>query len=284
MRFYLVDDDPNIVNILRIIIEDRALGEVCGSALSAPDALEDLPQLRPDVVIVDLLMPLLDGVAFVRRAKPLLPDTAFIMLSQVSSKDMIASAYESGVEFFIQKPVNSIEVENVIRHVGQSLEMRRTVSQVQSLLGVVPASAGAPAARPKEDGSAAVRQRAEEILRQLGILGEAGSRDIIALVCYLNEHQDAAALSLGELCACIGDIPKTVEQRVRRAAQAGLVNLASLGVEDYGNEVFTEYAGSLYNFEQVRREMDCIRGKGTVHGKVQIRSFLTTLAFYSAAR
>ena len=34
MRFYLVDDDPNIVNILRIIIEDRALGEVCGSALS----------------------------------------------------------------------------------------------------------------------------------------------------------------------------------------------------------------------------------------------------------
>ena len=284
MRFYLVDDDPNIVNILRIIIEDRALGEVCGSALSAPDALEDLPQLRPDVVIVDLLMPLLDGVAFVRRAKPLLPDTAFIMLSQVSSKDMIASAYESGVEFFIQKPVNSIEVENVIRHVGQSLEMRRTVSQVQSLLGVVPASAGAPAARPKEDGSAAVRQRAEGILRQLGILGEAGSRDIIALVCYLNEHQDATALSLGELCACIGDMPKTVEQRVRRAAQAGLVNLASLGVEDYGNEVFTEYAGSLYNFEQVRREMDCIRGKGAVHGKVQIRSFLTTLAFYSAAR
>ena len=44
---------------------------------------------RPDIVIVDLLMPEIDGISFVEKARPLLDHTAFIMLSQVSSKEMI---------------------------------------------------------------------------------------------------------------------------------------------------------------------------------------------------
>ena len=52
MRFYLIDDSPSIINILRIIIHERELGQVCGSAEHAADALEDLPVLRPDIVVV----------------------------------------------------------------------------------------------------------------------------------------------------------------------------------------------------------------------------------------
>lgn len=55
-------------------------------------------------------------------------------------------------------------------------------------------------------------------------------------------------------------------------------NLASLGIEDYANDVFTEYAGTLFNFEQVRKEMNCIRGKSEEHGKVSVRRFLYALA------
>ena len=69
-----------------------------------------------------------------------------------------------------------------------------------------------------------------------------------------------------------------VEQRIRRAAAAGMSNLASLGIEDYANDVFTEYAGTLFNFEQVRKEMNCIRGKSEEHGKVSVRRFLYALA------
>ena len=69
-----------------------------------------------------------------------------------------------------------------------------------------------------------------------------------------------------------------MEQRVRRAATAGLVNLANLGIEDYGNDAFTEYAGTLYHFEQVRREMDCIRGRISTHGRVSVKKFLYALA------
>ena len=82
--------------------------------------------------------------------------------------------------------------------------------------------------------------------------------------------------SLHDLCRRFCDSPKSMEQRIRRAATAGLINLAHLG-----NEIFTEYSNTLYNFEQVRREMDYIRGKSSKRGNVKIKHFLTTLSAYS---
>ena len=87
--------------------------------------------------------------------------------------------------------------------------------------------------------------------------------------------------TLHELCSRFCDSPKSMEQRIRRAAAAGLVNLAHLGIEDYSNEIFTEYSNTLYNFEQVRKEMDFIRGRSDKHGNVKIKNFLNALTAYS---
>ncbi len=274
MRFYLLDDDRNVRTVLKLIIQERRLGEVCGSSGSAQEALEDLPYARPDVVVVDLLMPEMDGITFVKRARELGEDMAFVMLSQVSSKEMISQAYESGIEFYIQKPVNSVEVERVLQSVGEKLSMRRTIQKVQNIF-----SGAAMRAHPAAERPATVKRRS--VLQKLGIIGELGSRDIIQLVEYLMDHGGALGEgTLTDLCGQLSANPKSVEQRVRRAAQAGLVNLAHLGLEDYSNEIFTEYASTLYNFEQVRREMDCIRGKGDKHGNVKIKAFLNALAAY----
>ena len=133
MNFYLIDDDPNILNILKLIITNRRLGIVCGTGSTGIEGLEDIRVLKPDIVIVDLLMPEMDGISFVEKARPLLDGTAFIMLSQVSSKDMISSAYEAGIEFFIQKPINSVEVETVIQKVSSSLTMKITLHKMQKI-------------------------------------------------------------------------------------------------------------------------------------------------------
>ena len=53
---------------------------------------------------------------------------------------------------------------------------------------------------------------------------------------------------MGTLCSQLSDSPKTMEQRVRRAVERGLGHIASLGVEDYGNEFFTQYAAVLFPF------------------------------------
>ena len=127
IRMFLLDDDPNVIDVLKRIIQQRKLGQVCGVSQSPAEALEDLRYIRPDLVIVDLLMPEMDGVTFVKKARQVLPDVSYIMLSQVSSKDMIASAYDAGVEFFIQKPINSVEVVTVICNVSKKQALQRTI-------------------------------------------------------------------------------------------------------------------------------------------------------------
>lgn len=277
MKFYLVDDDKNVLNILKIIIHERQLGEICGTALCGADALEDLSQLRPDIVIVDLLMPEMDGITLVKRARDILPEAAFIMLSQVSSKEMVAEAYENGVEFYIQKPINSIEVEAVIRNVSSSLSASRTLKRVQTIFNEQAAVSYPPASTSDESEKEYVI-KLKKILHKLGIMTEKGSRDIITLVKYLVENEsEMDDITLNQLCKQFSDNPKSMEQRVRRTAGIGMVNLANLGLEDYSNETFITYANSLYNFEQVRREMDYIRGKSEKRGNVKIKNFLNAL-------
>ena len=279
MNFYLVDDDRNVLAIVGMIVEKRGLGRVIGSASNGADALEDLRDLTPDIVIADLLMPVMDGLTFVEEARKSHPQLAFIMLSQVSSKDMIADAYEKGIEFFVQKPVNSVELETVIKKVSASLSMTRAFLKMQNLFQQEMQLAPQPAApKPQEAPHLA---KLKTVLQRLGIIGDLGSRDIQQLVDYLITHgEDLGSSTLGELCGKFSQNPKSVEQRIRRAASTGLVNLANLGLEDYTNEIFTEYASTLYNFEQVRREMDCIRGRSDQHGKVFIKSFLSALVAY----
>ena len=133
MKIYLVDDDKNVLNILKIIIRERNLGEICGTAECGRDALEDFLQIKPDIVITDLLMPQMDGITLLKQAKKILPDTMFVMLSQVSSKEMIAEAYGNNVEFYIQKPINSIEVESVLRKVISSHNASKTLQMMQKI-------------------------------------------------------------------------------------------------------------------------------------------------------
>ena len=274
MKIYLIDDDKNILNILKLIIRNKNLGEICGTATCGIDALDDFSQIHPDIIIVDLLMPEIDGIALVKKAKLLLPNTAFIMLSQVNSKDMIAQAYESGVELYIQKPINSIEVESVITKVSASLSAQRTLQQVQNIFMVQNAT---PSATPEPVEKEYIT-KLKNILQKLGIAGEKGCKDIITLIEYLVEHDvELEDTTLNQLCSNFTENPKSMEQRIRRTANLGMINLAHLGLEDYYNETFTAYAGTLYNFEQIRREMEHIRGKSFKGGNVKIKSFLNSL-------
>ena len=222
-------------------------------------------------------MPEIDGISFVKQARKIVPDASYIMLSQVSSKDMIASAYEAGIEFFIQKPINSVEVEAVIKKVSDGLSMKRMVRKMQNIFmeDTSPATVTVP------DNSEQIENSLRTILTRIGIIGDIGSKDIISIVKYLVDHQDNAdSLTVSDLCSHFCDTPKSMEQRIRRTAFNGLVNLAHLGLEDYSNEIFVDYSSTLYNFEQVRREMDFIRGKTDKHGNVRIKHFLNALASY----
>lgn len=274
MKLYLIDDDPQVTDILSLIIRQMDLGQVVGASQSPVQALEDLPFLQPDLVVVDLLMPEMDGVELIDRARKQLPTASFLMISQVSSKDMVASAYEAGAEFFIQKPINSVEVVNVIRNIEHRRTLQQTLQQVSTLL-----SGTSPTPSPhKQETMGRKVAKLRRILSRIGVLGETGAEDITT-VCtwFLQENETLDNTTLKEICARFSDSPKTMEQRIRRAAATGMANLAHMGLDDYYNEDFTEYAGTLYSFEQVRREMDYITGKTAQHGNVKIKRFISAL-------
>lgn len=280
MRIYLIDDDSAVLSVLRLLIEDGGLGTVAGSSQSAVDALEDLRTCDADIVLVDLLMPEMDGITFVQRAKRQFPELHFIMLSQVTSKDMVGEAYTAGVDFFISKPINGIELTGVLTKVNELLTMERTMRQVRSLMQL-----DRPETKIEPSGAAGAQtldgaelEKLKTVLQRLGLSGDPAYADLLQVVGYLAAHGQSEQMTVSQLCGRFSASPKAMEQRIRRAAAAGMTNLASLGIEDYANDVFTEYAGTLFNFEQVRKEMNCIRGKSSEHGKVSVRRFLHALA------
>lgn len=274
ISIFLLDDDPNVTDILKRIIRQKELGRVCGFSQDPADALEDLRYTQPDLVIADLLMPGMDGVTFVKKARQILPAASYIMLSQVSSKDMIAAAYDAGVEFFIQKPINGVEVVSVIQNVAQKQSLQRTMDQMTKLLS---ASGGGEKPVSPEDRSPEL-EKLRRILSRIGILGVTGAKDILTVCAdFLRREEEPGSVTLKDICARFSDSPKSMEQRIRRAAAAGMTNLAHMGLDDYYNEDFSEYAGMLYSFDQVRKEMDYIQGKTDQRGNVKIKKFLSAL-------
>ena len=274
ISIFLLDDDPNVTDILKRIIRQKELGRVCGFSQDPADALEDLRYTQPDLVIADLLMPGMDGVTFVKKARQILPAASYIMLSQVSSKDMIAAAYDAGVEFFIQKPINGVEVVSVIQNVAQKQSLQRTMDQMTKLLS---ASGGGEKPVSPEDRSPEP-EKLRRILSRIGILGVTGAEDILTVCAdFLRREEEPGSVTLKDICARFSDSPKSMEQRIRRAAAAGMTNLAHMGLDDYYNEDFSEYAGMLYSFDQVRKEMDYIQGKTDQRGNVKIKKFLSAL-------
>ena len=276
MRIYIVEDDRNIIRILERIILDKNLGDVIGSSDNGKLGLENIIKLNPDIVMVDLLMPGKDGISLVREAKKIVQDTQFIMISQVDSKEMIAKAYESGIEYYISKPIDVIEIQTVLKKVIEKIEISRKLNQIQNLFtegGEIP-----KISKTNEDNLLGMKK----VMQKIGILGEVGTQDIINIAEFLIENNESMSnFTLKELCNKFTDNPKTMEQRIRRTATVGMINLANIGIEDYMNEIFTEYSNGIYNFEQLKIEMDHIRGKSKKRGSVNLKKFIDGIVYYS---
>ncbi|WP_192802960.1 response regulator, partial [Streptococcus agalactiae] len=111
MKFYIIDDDPTITMILQDIIEEDFNNTVVRVNNVSSKAYNELLIADVDIVLIDLLMPILDGVTLVQKIYKQRSDLKFIMISQVKDNDLRQEAYKAGIEFFINKPINIIEVK-----------------------------------------------------------------------------------------------------------------------------------------------------------------------------
>ncbi len=277
MKLYIVDDDSTVIKMIEEIILDNALGEIVGMSSNSINALEEVCLLKPDLVLVDLLMPDLDGITFVERLLIRSPCTKSIMISQVSSKKIVGDAYEKGITFFISKPVNKKELTQVIRNIGNQIKMENSLNRIKKVFlmddGLLSNKEEIKFHEHSEDD-----KKYKMIFSKLGILGESGCEEIIKICHYIkNNGSSGNQLKLMDLTNELSDNPKAMEQRIRRTINKGLSNVANLGIEDYLNETFVNYSNTLFDFDQVRLEMECVRGKKTSGGKINIKKFLDNL-------
>ena len=273
MRVYIVEDDISVINVLEDIIETHNLGEICGDCGGEPANISDILRCKPDVVLVDFFMPVMDGVEVVSEIRKMNSNIKFIMISQVSSKDLIGKAYGAGINFFISKPINLLEVKTVLGNLKLQIENEKTLENIRKMFVT-----GAPvqAAVPVVDDEYSKKLRM--ILNHLGMSGEKGCADIIKICEYLhNKKISLAQISVAQMCEDLSETPKNMEQRVRRAIDAGMSNIAHMGIEDFMNETFMRYSSTLFSFEDVRIEMDYIRGKINYGGKISIKKFIDGL-------
>ena len=286
--FIIIDDDRTVRSVLLKIIEQYSLGDVFAEAENGLDGEAMILKYKPDIVIIDLLLPFQDGISIIRKVKSLNVRSMFIMLSQVSDKDMIAKAYEFGIEFFISKPINVIEVVNVIKRVKEYLAMKKTFEAIESTaLTLGRDNTGVNVGRLVN-----ARRTLNQIMADLGILGDLGSRDIINTCAMLYEDvalgEALEETQLSELLKLLqskyssegkgsGSDFKAIEMRMRRTVAKAMKNIAAMGIEDFSNDKFILYSSSLFDYSDVKMEMDYIRGKAKYSGKVNIKSFIKRL-------
>lgn len=272
MRIYIVEDDISIISILEDIIETHNLGEICGDCGGEVANISDILRCKPDVVLVDFFMPVMDGVEVVNEIRKLNSSIKFIMISQVSSKELIGKAYTAGINFFIQKPINLIEVKSVLGNIKTQIENERTLENIRKMFVTNVPLQIEPAI--EDEYSKKIRM----ILSHIGMSGEKGCGDIISICEYLHHNKiPVSQISVSQMCEAVSASPKNMEQRVRRAIAAGMNNIAHMGIEDFMNETFMRYSSTLFSFEDVRSEMDHIRGKSPYSGKISIKKFIDGL-------
>ncbi|MFT8323348.1 MAG: response regulator [Bacillus sp. (in: firmicutes)] len=301
MRFFLVDDDEVIRSLLTHIIEDEDIGEVVGEADNGETVTSQLLNFKKvDIVIVDLLMPVRDGIETIRSWNEEYKGKT-IMLSQVESKELIGEAYSLGIEYYVTKPINSNEFLSVTKKVIQKILLEKTVGDIRRTLnGVLEITNNDHKKKPFIKDYTLI-EAGEFLLSELGIIGENGSKDLLEIIQFLYQHEvnDTFEMnfpSLKELFEGIarqrvGDNAPTLdvlretkasEQRVRRAINQSITHLASIGLTDFSNPKFENYALKFFDFSIVRSKMTELKSEKAAHSKqvkIHTKKFIQVLYF-----
>jgi len=120
MKVLLADGSPAFRTFMRQILEVAWDVNVAGQASDAEEVVRLAQQLKPDVVLIDIDLPGLDGLEATRRIKASLPGMKVIMLSAVDGETYRNTAAKHGADGFLSKSAPVSEILSVIRHGGSA--------------------------------------------------------------------------------------------------------------------------------------------------------------------
>lgn len=176
IRILLVDDQELFREGLRMLLATQADVEVVGEAGDGEEALREAARLRPDVVLMDLRMPLLDGVTATRRLRAVQPGSRVIALTTFDDDEYVFDALRAGAVGYLLKDVSSRKLFEAVRAAacGESVLQPSVAARVVAEFARLAERAPSPAAPLAEPLS----ERERQVLRL--VADGATNRDIAA--------------------------------------------------------------------------------------------------------
>jgi DNA-binding NarL/FixJ family response regulator len=103
IRVLVVDDFKPFREFVRSTLAERPEWEVIGEASDGPEAVQKAVELKPDLILLDLGLPTMNGIEVARRFRELVPDAKIIFFTQESSVDLMEEALRMGVSGYVMK-------------------------------------------------------------------------------------------------------------------------------------------------------------------------------------
>jgi DNA-binding NarL/FixJ family response regulator len=190
IRVMLVDDHAVVRNGLRTFLALQTDIEVVGEAENGKIALEEAGRLQPDVILMDLLMPVMDGVTAIGAIKQAYPTIEIVAVTSFIEEDKVTSALEAGATGYLLKDAEADAVAGAVRaaHAGE--------------VHLDPAVARLLAQRMRERKAAEpVEPLTEREKEVLSLVGQGASNKEIAAALFITERTARTHVSniLGKL-------------------------------------------------------------------------------------
>ena len=117
----LVDDSPLIRRSLRRLLETEPNWVICGEAENGCDAIDKAKELRPDLIVIDLAMLVLNGIVATSLLKQIMPAVSIVMFTSFSNPHIKRTAMAAGLDAFVDK---SESPETLLGCIEQLLVLR----------------------------------------------------------------------------------------------------------------------------------------------------------------
>ena len=115
IRVLIVDDHPQVRRGLSVFLELWDDLKLVGEAENGKQALELVPKLHPDVILMDLVMPVMDGVKATRMIRQTFPDVQIVVLTSTVDFELVKEALKAGAHSYMFKAVSIDQMAESIR-------------------------------------------------------------------------------------------------------------------------------------------------------------------------
>ena len=157
IRAMVVDDHPIMRNGLRDVLEASGRFEVVGEAADGEEAVRTVEELKPQVIVMDVIMPGKDGIDACREIMELLPDTRIMMLTASTEEDAVIQAIAAGATGYLQKYTRPEELVAAVLDVAEG-RLRIPDQAVRRVFAMIRGGRGILSRQPSDQLTALERE------------------------------------------------------------------------------------------------------------------------------